>query len=1019
MPVVPIALIASSRRFRLRESAQPVAAWFLAISRVGSACNAFTSKDTPGMHCVHRQGVNYTLSEEVANELKLIRAILILRDIANKDFTDFGADNVFEAIDQYLAPANYWPTNQIKLFEAMLATAEVDITSLEKIWGLLGEYLTDSVPEGIRPLIKEFRDYVNRNPGSISWPLQYKASFKFARSLAGKFDFEIKSNISLRAYASPPVPVRDLIPPDKAVLSAGILATAKANSAANWPFNLASISATGGGEHQVATQSYFKHEPGRMIGEALVEDIKGISVPFANGYIHNQFLATPSLIMVVYNVQGEAELGTSLGVVAPLAYGPLVCAELKIRAHYSLTSTFETRVSRLIDGNINIKLDSKESRTTGMGTALGVKLDLSQPLLPIHEALSGTLEEAKDLIDLLQTEWTFANQFEDSVKQHLGEISNQKIWLDFIERALNPAGETPFINAAKAKLSKRLNDKGKSWRSTAILVIDEVIDNAFDNLAVNECEEIVDILGPVDIKAVIKAKIKMAIDEISNRFLETATNKSEDLVNGVVKKANLAAFHPALENIESADKKLATIKQQTLVYFDRYLSYLRAIETTVRVLSENQLAAKISYYRSRSRGTSVLADITVTPHAARHYADQIDDLLAGRPDNVVALYDQGESGIQINQCLLGRFVESRKTLGFALTVLDFKLERQSILTSKVDIIEDQITGMVTVGTKAAIQKAQTLARDSRSIELISVAQLSSAKLTGVGGLSATFNRKEDKLEQDELIAFLQGFVDASIISEDQKKIALARAYESTGATLDIVEEAEVIAGVQWNDDHLIRLFSHERPITREHVFDAVIVAIDSLEVFDEDDFIRINNLRKNQPKIESASDMISFFSTKGGRRLRKRLGGRRHTGRPGSGTPGQSHKRMRDRKAADKGFSWAQNIIRLYDAIDIMRDIYHSSDDPWSRKKYKEQQDRLNKKLRDWIQLPGVISSLYAKLPWASDDDDRVKDHTLALIAVFIQLTGGEGTDTTLSVQLRLPAGKSKKNNHTGIACQK
>jgi hypothetical protein len=37
-----------------------------------------------------------------AGEFKLIRALLALRENAHKDFTAFGADNVFEAIDRNL-----------------------------------------------------------------------------------------------------------------------------------------------------------------------------------------------------------------------------------------------------------------------------------------------------------------------------------------------------------------------------------------------------------------------------------------------------------------------------------------------------------------------------------------------------------------------------------------------------------------------------------------------------------------------------------------------------------------------------------------------------------------------------------------------------------------------------------------------------------------------------------------------------------------------------------------------------
>ena len=229
-----------------------------------------------------------------------------------------------------------------------------------------------------------------------------------------------------------------------------------------------------------------------------------------------------------------------------------------------------------------------------------------------------------------------------------------------------------------------------------------------------------------------------------------------------------------------------------------------------------------------------------------------------------------------------------KALGFGLTVLDFKLERQSVLSGNVEIIEDHITGMVTIGTRAAIEKAQTLARDSRSIELVNVAQLSSAKVTGVGGLSATFNRKEDKLEQEELVAFLQGFVDTGILTREQQALALSRAYQSTGATLDILEDAEIVAGVQWNDDQLNRLFSEEDPTAPEDVFDAVIGALERLQVFDETDFKRINTLRTGRAPIDSTAGLIGFFSTKEGKKLHKQLGGRRRTGRPGSGTPAAS-----------------------------------------------------------------------------------------------------------------------------------
>ena len=396
-----------------------------------------------------------------------------------------------------------------------------------------------------------------------------------------------------------------------------------------------------------------------------MEDLRHIAVPFAQGYIHQHFLPIPALVMVVYTVAGEASLGTRLGVVVPLAYGPLAGADVQVKANYRLSSLFETRVSRLADGNINIKLDSRDSRTAGAGAELGVKLDLSQPLLPIHAALSGALAEAREVIDLLQTEWVFDNGFETLLKEHLAGISDHKDWRNFVETGLKTSPQTSFADAAKNALSDHLSDRATSWRSAATVAVDDLIDAALDGLAADQMATLSGVIGTANLPTLMKSAARDALDEATARFLAAAASQSDSLVNKLVKTANLKRFQSALDPLAPAATKLADVRVQVLVYFNRYLTYLETIKTTVRVLSENQLAAKFSYYRSRSRGTSVLADVTVTPHAAKRFADALDDLLAGKPDDLIALYDRGEPGIQLNECLLGRFVQSQRPWALA------------------------------------------------------------------------------------------------------------------------------------------------------------------------------------------------------------------------------------------------------------------------------------------------------------------------------------------------------------------
>lgn len=945
----------------------------------------------------------------MASELKLVSSILAMRENAGTDFSEFGADNVFEAIDRYLFAGNDWNAAKRERFEQLLVAAEVDRAALRAAWRVLREQVGGYLPATVRPLIKEFRDYHNQNPGSLSWPLQRSGTFKFARSVGGNFNYEIDSLLSLRAYASPPVAVRELLAEDQSVLSVGVTAHASADTSAAWPFNFGGIGVKAGGTRQITTQRYFKHEPGRLIGAALVSDARHIMAPFARDFVNQHFLTAPSLVLMVYSGHGEARLSANVAVAAPLAYGPLVGAELTIDAQYRLTSTFETRIARLADGHVNIKLDSRRTSQQGSGAALGVRLDVSRALLPVHEALRATLREATQLIDTLQSEWIFSNDLHKTIQGRLQDISDHAQWQELVTQLTEPTTGQSLVAHVRSKLSQHLVDPKASWRAAALAIIDAHMEQALEALNANQRVLLNELLPGERPQRVLHAAAQIAVDDMGERFLEAASSAPGQLVKTLITRANREKFQLALQDLDIAARKIDGLRSQTLDHLTRYIACVRTIAVASQVLSENQLAAKISYYRSRSRGSSVLADITLTPHAAKKYADELDDLLAGKPDKLLELYDSGSSGITLNKSLLGRFAQSRKTLGFSIAVLDFKLQRQSILSSEVEIVEDQITGMVTVGTRSAIRKTQALTRDSRSVELLSVAQLASARRTGVGGLSATFNRREDRLEQEELVAFLLGFEDAGIIGPQQKELALLRAYETSGAALDILEEAEVIAGVQWNDDHMGRLFSLDNPINRGQVLDAVVATADTLEVFDEDDIGRLNKILRGKRELSTTFDVISFFATRKGRKLRRKLQGRKRSGKPSGGAIQQSHKRRREREIADRACSWSENSERLYKAIAVMRDIYHSADTPWPAEQYQASQDQLNRLLRNWIQMPGIFASLYAKLPWASDRDDRVKDATLALIAVLARLTESENADSTFSVQLRLPAAGTGK----------
>ena len=806
----------------------------------------------------------------MASELKLVSSILAMRENAGTDFSEFGADNVFEAIDRYLFAGHDWDAAKHERFEQLLAGASVDRAGLRVAWSLLREHVTEQVPRAVRPLIKEFRDYHNQNPGALSWPLQHTGTFKFARSVGGSFNYEIDSLVSLRAYASPPIAVRELLAEDQAVLSVGMTALASADTSTAWPFNFGGIGAQAGGTRQITTQRYFKHEPGRLIGAALVSDVRYIMAPFARDFVNQHFLTAPSLVLMVYSGHGEARLSTSVAVAAPLSYGPLVGAALIVEAQYSLTSTFETRIARLADGQVNIKLDSRRSSQKSSGAELVVRLDVSRALSPVHEALRATLREATQLIDTLQSEWTFSDELQETIQRRLLDVSDHAQWQELLTQLIEaPTGQS-LVAHAKSTLLQQRSDRKASWRGTALAIIDARIVQALEELSAEQRMLLNDMLPGEHPERVLQAAIHSAFDDIGERFLDAASSAPEQLVKTLITRANREKFRAALQDLDIAAQKIDGVRTQTLTHLTRYMSCVRAIAAASRVLSENQLAAKISYYRSRSRGSSVLADLTLTPHAARKYADELDDLLAGKPDRLLDVYESGSSGITLNASLLGRFTQSRKTLGFGLAVLDFKLEKQSILSSEVEIVEDQITGMVTVGTRSAIKKTQALTRDSRSVELLSVAQLASARRSGVGGLSATFNRREDRLDQEELVAFLQGFEDAGIIGPQQKALALVRAYETSGAALDILEEAEVTAGVQWNDDHMGKLFSLDDPIRRGQVFDAVVTTADALEVFDEDDIARLNKILRGTQELGTTFDVISFFATRKGRKVRRK-----------------------------------------------------------------------------------------------------------------------------------------------------
>ena len=925
----------------------------------------------------------FSLESEITELDSLLKLSALLEDLPeNTDELD-----VFQAIESYLKGRLPFATE----FEGLLSSLDLSKDDLNLLWSKLEEKVEEKVPDRYRSLLKTFAEIGTGSTSSenIDWPF-LDGNNEVISTKIGKSNvdlgvgFSADANLSVTAYGKVP----DTIPShqdftDHGAVGLELKGKLGGNLSAAIPFQWGGVSADVGAEKSVGVTYVFKHKASRRFGKALINDLKGLPLPFDAESIVEAFDNNPNLHSVgfksagVFSANGALQIGVAQelkNTVSIENFGIQAGFDLQVNSGLVYQIYRESNASN--EQYLVVKVDKNDGRNRGFSAGVGVEINAQGNALAVNQKLIEQLDHVEPLIRVLNTgALEDSDSFLDDVYSRLEQISDHEVWAKVVAVMKGDDSIPGIVDTIRGSLYETINEEKVGMQSRFKSAVEGYVDDVLGEHADSELYQIAKPYAD-QIVQVITSEVNKYITEETDRIIERITQIPDlaGLLKSSVEKAIGIQINPA--NLkEDVLGKLQPIKNILI----KYQKHLTRLSDVVAAASKANVKASIAYESRKQNNTNLLMTMRIKWQALDDLAQEIQYLLAGDSRPIIAAFNGGNGNIQFVDGLLKTAVSSGKSLGFAVTLLDFKLSAQSLLDTETIIEKDLVSGDVTVTSKAELSKTSSFFGDVRNVKFVNAVRLSNANILPFSGVSLSINRQEDELEKDELNDFLSGLELAGLISKERLEYALNEVFlQHMDAAQGSISDAEILLGFNLSSDELKTLVAVTNDDEgKRQVFSAVKEAVEDLGLIEDKQIVEFAKYKDEVTDLDSLLDFAFddyFFHDKTARtRIRSKT-----TSSRANNNRRPKFKRLLT--TMNIAVNWVENTERLHRALVLMNEVLKAGSNQ-TESFYEDKQKEIAKNISDWVKVR------HAFTPFNNDD---IRNETLALMMVISDLIGIE-----------------------------
>lgn len=644
-----------------------------------------------------------------------------------------------------------------------------------------------------------------------------------------------------------------------------------------------------------------------------------------------------------------------------------------------------------------VEVSRQRDQATGLTGELGIELNAQQHAQAVAEVLAEHLKELKDLLDMLRLEAIAEGSFiNERLFQGLEKLSADRGWQTVIGILKGDNEGSELSQYLKTQMTEQIEANVSTFDQRIKNALDQFVAQQQANVGNSALSALAEVYIP-DFSARLIGQLNRYTNDLSGSLVKRLadSDQSERLADAV-EKAGIKIEKTSNDLRAKLIEKIQPI--ETLIR--KYFKYVEKLQSAAEIASKANIKAAISYQRRRQKQSSLLMKVRIKWDALERFEDILQQMLLGDTRPLLQAYRQGTTDIELETGLLTTVATSNRSLGFAVTLMNFEITGQKLLDTETVIEKNYVSGEITITSKAVIEKRSQAFGNCRNIRFIDVMRLASSGVLPTAAISLTINRQEEKLERQELSDFLGSLVQAELISTKQKVHAEGAIYSAhENRSGGYVGDAQLTLGFNLSTEEMEILLA----VVKQNnglvaIFDIVKNVLEDLDIVNHKYVREFQMIYHDQVTDVDGLMMFAFEDHfKNGDKEHKRVNQRSHPRRNNSSVSAQY---LRLKPYMNNLYEWMINIQRLFDALVAMNEVVTAGAGK-NKDFYENRQLTIAKNMSEWVKIRGAFFGV-----------DTIREETLALMLVLSRLVGA---NTPEFVPLSLTLSYQRNNREIAV----
>jgi hypothetical protein len=910
------------------------------------------------------------------------------------------------------------PSEYEALFNGVLSHLEVGTEAefkvlLKSVWDELESSLIDQLPEKLQPLAERMGELcAEAGEVSIGWVLDKSASAETPGLNGVPLSLTLTSNAALTCQTLPDSDLpgfaegafgADSTVYPRAVTTSSFSVSVDASTTAVLPFNYGSLFLGANADLGLDLSVYRTHAKGKRWVSAVVDDFNNMPDPFT----------AESLLAALQTGSGQGAFhgykcsigrgmafDANLQVAAPSRILTGSLAEFGFNLGYQLEvkSPVDLLVYRFNKENqewLRVSYQYQRSNSEALNAQLGVALNVQDKAAAAANLLSEQLEDAEELITLLQGEALTKQYITDPVFSALLALDDSSEWASIVGTLKGELQSTALATSWKNQIEAGIGKAGQSAQQDLLdiasarltdLISKNVSDAMITTYLLEKVPEFSEALASGVIKQVTKQANQLLQDlKVSDRVSQLAL---------AIGKAG-AQIDTGAANIAN---QIDAVVQPVVDILKNYQTLLGNLKKYLDVAAAANIQISLSYHSKRSQTDTNLLSVDIRTDAIARYLPELNQLLKGKVRPMLKAAKADSAALTLNKAQFTRLIESERGTGASLALVDFTLGKEKLLTQSVEWLVNEATGEITVGTKATVRARAFILGNGRTATVSNLSTLGNRQIP-VTSLAIGRIRTDEQLTRVELEKTLKALVAFDLISSEDQTQVLTLANNSVFKGKSKVSNTSLNLSVSFSDEQVQTIFNN---LAQQE--DGVPKALEvvSRNAY-EFGFIKADQI----DHLQEESGQYKKYATSGVELVRNyyvegfKLGHspKRYTMIGQHRT--NSSKQRETSEIMNAVYNLCKNYVQLDQALSAMAEIHRQDPNTVSADWYEEKQKEVLDGFSGWVKVDWTDTFMdRINKQWKALDYEAIDSLLLLLIATLVDLADADINDLILVFSL-------------------